>query len=158
MSATDTLAPSDELISAVIDAVRNEYGSVLCAWIDGGTQRTCAINVPPHKCRCRAVALAAIDVMNRRAPAQPFQAAMEQARDIAKIVDEDVYGDLPDGAELRDLLAQSVYARALAALTATHAKAEAEGYARGIRDAARCADTHIALSPPTASAKAGSDE
>lgn len=62
-------------LGRVRDAVREEYGSRLCAWIDGGTTRCCAINVPPHKCRCQEVARAALTALCER-PAREDHAAV----------------------------------------------------------------------------------
>lgn len=69
----------NEMMERVRNAVRDEYGSVLCAWTDMGTHRCCAINVPPHKCRCDAVARAAIDAM--REPTE----AMTSVRPVAAL-------------------------------------------------------------------------
>ena len=75
------------LVERVRDAVRDEYGSVLCAWIDMGTKRCCAINVPPYKCRCDAVARAAIEATGILAERQAREEAERQLAEADSVIE-----------------------------------------------------------------------
>lgn len=103
-------AAPDDLAGRVRDAVRDEYGSVLCAWVDQGTTRCCAVNVPPHKCRCDAIARAAIAAM----PAiEALQRQLSEARAAqSELVDLVKQAVAPLSDEIEDLTRQLSASRA----------------------------------------------
>jgi hypothetical protein len=47
--------PDDPVLARATDAVRDEVGSKLCAWIENGSRRVCKINTG-MPCLCREVA------------------------------------------------------------------------------------------------------
>lgn len=150
MSATDTLAPCPwrlrvrEGLRTVSDIIDATGGCVAY-----GVRNETAVTI--------------IDAMNRRAPAS--QEAMVTAKALVAGCKFE-YTGFSEG-----VIRERAIEKIAAALIAAHAKAEAEGYARGylagLKSAATLArsrkrfdlaESIVALSPPTASAKAGSDE
>ena len=114
-------AAPDDLAGRVRDAVRDEYGSVLCAWVDQGTTRCCAVNVPPHKCRCDAIARAAIAAM----PAiEALQRQLSEAR--VEVISEGIQCEswMRQTANLQSLLAEAE--RQLSASRAAEERMRAE--------------------------------
>lgn len=59
--------PDDRILAEATDAVRDEVGSKLCAWIENGTRRVCKINTGmPYLCRDAASEIIIKQLMNEQ--------------------------------------------------------------------------------------------